>query len=70
MFDRVKEPSSMAGVAAIAGGINEVFVGVDPELVDAGIAAAGTLLVNPTPVGIGMALFGLFSVFMKEKKNG
>jgi len=64
---QIKEPSTMAGMAAMAGGLNEMFQVADPQLVDAGVAAASTILFNPTPVGIGMALFGLFSVFMKEK---
>ena len=64
---QVKEPSTMAGMAAMAGGLNEMFQVADPALLDAGVTAASTLLFNPTPVGLAMAAFGLFSVFMKEK---
>ena len=62
-----KEPSTMAGGAAVLGGLNEMFNFVEPSTVDALAGAVGTVLVNPTPMGMGMALFGLFSVFMGEQ---
>ena len=69
---RLREPSTMAGGAALVGGINDMVKIADPSMMDAaildaGVTAATTVLFNPTPVGIGMALFGLLSVVMGEK---
>lgn len=67
---QMQEPSTMAGGAAVMAGLNDMFQVADPQLLDAGMAAASTLLFNPTPVGLAMAAFGLFSIFMKEKGDG
>lgn len=67
---RIKEPSTMAGAAALLMGANEMFQVVDPATAEAAGLVIDTLapvILNPTPMGIGMALFGLFSIFMKEK---
>lgn len=63
---RLKEPSTMAGVAALAGGMNEIFQVVEPETAGALVDAVTTVAVNPSPLGLAMAAFGLFSIFMKE----
>lgn len=65
-----KEPSTMAGLAALAGGLNEMFQVVDPATANVAgqvIETVATVAINPTPVGLAMAAFGLFSIFMKEK---
>jgi hypothetical protein len=63
----VKEPSTMAGMAALAGGMNEIFQVVEPDTAGVLIDAVTTIAVNPSPIGLAMAAFGLFSIFMKEK---
>lgn len=67
---QIREPSTMAGAAAIVGGVNEMFQLADPAVVEAGAAAAQAIIFNPTPMGLAMAAFGVFSVFMREKGEG
>lgn len=67
-LDRIKEPSTMAGIGLLGFAADSMLV--DPstlETVQQVANAALPVLINPTPVGILTGLLGVLSIFMGEK---
>lgn len=71
MKKRLSEPSSWAGLAAVAYGVGELGkINEAPEIAETlqGVGAAVAGGADPMQAGL-MGLFGLAAVFMREKKD-
>lgn len=70
ILERLREPSTFAGLSAITLGLGEVARINEAPAVASTIAHAGEQAITGNFIGAGVALFtGLFAIFMKEKSR-
>lgn len=69
ILDRLREPSTYAGLAAVAVGAGQVFdISEAPAVAEAIGAAGATVTATGDPIMGGAALFfGLLAMFMRER---
>lgn len=68
MLARLKEPSTYAGLAAVVAGTGQMFGDVHTDAIAGAITQAAPSIIAGNWMGAFMSLFGLFAIFMKEKK--
>mgnify|MGYP000980235341 CR=1 FL=1 len=66
--NRLKEPSTYAGLAATVAGVGQIFGDVHTDAIAGAITQAAPSLIAGNWLGALMSLFGLAAIFMKEKK--
>lgn len=69
IFNRFREPSTYAGLAAVAVGAGQVFdISEAPAVADAIGSAGATVTATGDPIIGGAALvFGLLAIFLRER---
>jgi len=69
LIDRFREPSSYAGLGLIAYGLGDLFkIKEADQIAEVANQTAQAMTVD-TASGIGVLLFGLLSLFIKEKSK-
>ena len=69
LIDRFREPSSYAGLGLIAYGLGDLFkIKEADQIAEVANQTAQAMTVD-TASGVGVLLFGLLSLFIKEKSK-
>jgi len=69
LMDRFREPSSYAGLGLIAYGLGDLFKFKEADQIAEVANQTADAMTVDTASGIGVLLFGLLSLFIKEKSK-
>ena len=68
VVERLKEPSTHAGIASVIAGIGQILHSPETTEIASAVPDIASRLASHDYVGVGMILFGLIAIFKKEKK--
>lgn len=69
MLARLKEPSTYAGIASVISGVGTILKDDNTTAIAGAIVEASPHIISGNWMGAGMIFFGLFAMFIKEKKQ-